>query len=72
MWPAPRRPRPTPAEIATQEHLLILEAERKQEQAQARLMNLEVIRRALLLAGAILGIAWLLLRLLTEIHFPLT
>jgi hypothetical protein len=57
----------TPGEIALhaeRERALIIEAERRRAQAEARLMNLEVIRRALLLLLTFVGVALMLIRLL--------
>lgn len=64
--PPARRSKCANVGCAAHERFLILEAERRQAQARARLLNLEVVRRALLLLASLAVLALALLQLLGE------
>jgi hypothetical protein len=53
---------------AQTEWLLTRRAERRQQEAKVRLMNLEVARRALMLAGAAVAVGIVLTRLATGVE----
>jgi hypothetical protein len=63
----PRARLQTPSDFALhaqRERALIIEAKRRRAEAEARLLNLEVIRRALVLLLTLVGVALMMARLL--------